>query len=71
MRQHQPARLLSRMASNATTRPGLTYFMSGMARAAGQTLRLDASGSPALQRVVCISMQGRAALQAEGVASCS
>ena len=71
LRQHLPDPALRSMSSNATGRPGLTYQPTGMARAAGQTLRLSGSGSPPSQRIVCVSMQGRAALQAEGATSCS
>jgi type IV fimbrial biogenesis protein FimT len=71
LRQHQPDPALRSMTSNATTRPGLTYQPTGMARAAGQTLRLSGRGSPPAQRLICVSMQGRAALQAEGATSCS
>lgn len=68
LRQHQldPQRLLVR--SNHA-RAVLTYQSTGLARAAAQTLTLSASGGA--RRLICISLQGRPALQAEEVASCS
>ena len=44
-----------------------------MARAAAQSFILtpSAAGSASLVRVVCVSMQGRAALRASGVSACS
>ena len=68
LRQHQldPQRLFIR--SNHA-RAVLTYQSTGLARAAAQTLTLSATGGA--RRLICISLQGRPALQAEEVASCS
>jgi type IV fimbrial biogenesis protein FimT len=68
LRQHQldPQRLFVR--SNHA-RAVLTYQSTGLARAAAQTLTLSASGGA--RRLICISLQGRPALQAEEAASCS
>lgn len=68
LRQHQldPQRLFIR--SNHA-RAVLTYQGTGLARSAAQTLTLSASGGA--RRLICISLQGRPALQAEEVASCS
>jgi type IV fimbrial biogenesis protein FimT len=68
LRQHQldPQRLFVR--SNHA-RAVLTYQSTGLARAAAQTLTLSATGGA--RRLICISLQGRPALQAEEAASCS
>ena len=68
LRQHQlDAQRLFIRSNHA--RPVLTYQSTGLARAAAQTLTLSASGGA--RRLICISLQGRPALQAEEVASCS
>lgn len=69
IRQHQPSSAVQSIVSNGTARrAGLTYQPTGMARAAGQTVRLTGRGP--LVRLVCISMQGRASLRSVGQTQC-
>ncbi len=69
LRQHQPSASVQAITSNASAlRAGLSYQPTGAARAAGQSLRLVAGSA---LRLVCISMQGRAALRPEGQSQCS
>lgn len=69
LRQHQPSASVQAITSNASgPRAGLTYQPTGAARAAGQSLRLSAGST---LRLVCISMQGRAALRPEGQSQCA
>jgi hypothetical protein len=49
----------------------LTYQSTGLARAAAQTLTLGVSAQGGARRLICISLQGRPALQAQEVVSCS
>lgn len=60
-------------ATPANDKRFIAYQASGMARAAAQSFILTPSGagSASLVRVVCVSMQGRAALRASGVSACS
>ncbi|MCX7233584.1 MAG: GspH/FimT family protein [Burkholderiales bacterium] len=69
---------LEPLASIASATPAndkrfIAYQASGMARAAAPSFILTPSGagSASLVRVVCVSMQGRAALRASGVSACS
>jgi type IV fimbrial biogenesis protein FimT len=69
LRRHQPSASVQAITSNASAlRAGLSYQPTGAARAAGQSLRLLAGSA---LRLVCISMQGRAALRPEGQTQCS
>ena len=69
LRQHQPSAWVQAMSSNSSSsRAGLTYQSSGAARAAGQSLRLEAGS---VLRLVCISMQGRPGLRPEGQTQCA
>ncbi|MEI7784918.1 MAG: GspH/FimT family pseudopilin [Betaproteobacteria bacterium] len=69
LRQHQPDPSVQTITSNgSSSRAGVTYQPTGAARAAGQSLRLTAGSS---LRLVCISMQGRAALRPQGQTQCA
>jgi type IV fimbrial biogenesis protein FimT len=70
LRQHQ-ARSQELLIRSNHARPVLTYQSTGLARSAAQTLTLAVSASGSARRLICISLQGRPALQAEGVVSCS
>jgi type IV fimbrial biogenesis protein FimT len=69
---------LSSIASLASASPGsdrsfFVYQPTGMARGATQTFIITPTGGDAtsLNRVVCVSIQGRAALRALGTVSCA
>jgi type IV fimbrial biogenesis protein FimT len=70
LRQHQ-ARSQQLLIRSNHARPVLTYQSTGLARSAAQTLTLAVSASGSARRLICISLQGRPALQAEAVVSCS
>lgn len=70
LRQHQSGSQQLLIRSNHA-RPVLTYQSTGLARAAAQTLTLGVGPSGGARRLICISLQGRPALQAQEVASCS
>jgi type IV fimbrial biogenesis protein FimT len=57
-------------AANGTTLPQFIYEPTGWAKAAAQTFIVTPSGS-ASSRTLCVSNQGRPAIRAEGVTSCS
>ena len=60
-------------ANPAGDRRFFTFQATGMARAATQTFFITPTGQAAaeLSRLVCVSMQGRAALRASGSATCN
>jgi len=60
-------------ASPASDRLFFVYQSTGMARGATQTFIITPTGDDAtsLNRVVCVSIQGRAALRALGTVSCA
>ena len=60
---------LASLTTSASTL-AITYQPTGWARAAGQTFTLTPAGDGSA-RLVCVSMQGRAASKSEGVTSCS
>ena len=69
---------LTSIASMASTSPAndrsfFVYQPTGMARGATQTFVITPTGDSAgsLTRVVCVSIQGRAALRASGTVSCT
>ena len=70
LRQHRVASAIESITSNSSAlRAGLTYQPNGQARAAGQGLSLR--GVNTGSRLVCISMQGRAAVRPEGQSQCA
>jgi type IV fimbrial biogenesis protein FimT len=60
-------------ASPVSDRSFFVYQPTGMARGAPQTVIITPTGDGAssLTRVVCVSIQGRAALRAAGTVSCA
>lgn len=72
LRQHRVSSAVRSISSNSgSARAGLTFHPNGQARAAGQALSLQSQGSAPVQRLVCISMQGRASVRSEGRTECS
>ncbi|MEN9771279.1 MAG: hypothetical protein RLZZ180_2909 [Pseudomonadota bacterium] len=70
LRRHEAGSQRLLIRSNHA-RPVLTYQSTGLARAAAQTLTLGVSAQGGARRLICISLQGRPALQAQEVVSCS
>lgn len=72
LRQHRVSSAVRSISSNSgSARAGLTFHPNGQARAAGQALSLQSQGAAPVQRLVCISMQGRASVRSEGRTECS
>jgi type IV fimbrial biogenesis protein FimT len=70
--QMAPAALAS-IVSNVSTGHRITYYGSGSAKSAAQTMVFTptGSGTPDGVRALCISLQGRARIGAAGASSCS
>ena len=75
LRVQDALRSVASIASDnpASDRRFIVYQATGMARASTQTFKITPVGSngPELMRLVCVSMQGRAALRARGSLSCA